>query len=172
MATRSAVVIASSALPQSGSSPPDARVPTLELALPLAEPSLWELVLPCFPAALSLALVLLLPLLDALLAEELLLEDGVGTSSIKLGSSNPPPALSPKPGSAPAPALLELSDESDPPDWLPGVVSFDPGVPGVPPLGESLPVLGVPPGELAPIGGLPEPPGLDEPLGDPPEELD
>ena len=147
-------------------------MPTLELALPLAEPSLWELVQPCFPAALSLALVLLLPLLDALLAEELLLEDGVGTSSIKLGSSNPPPALSPKPGSAPAPALLELSDESDPPDWLPGVVSFDPGVPGVPPLGESLPVLGVPPGELAPIGGLPEPPGLDEPLGDPPEELD
>ena len=128
--------------------------------------------LPCSPGALSLALLLLLPLLDALLADELLLEDGVGTSSIKLGSSNPPPAMSSKPGSAPAPALFELSDESDAPDWLPGVVSFDPGVPGVPPLGESLPVLGVPPGKLAPIGGLPEPLGLDDPLGDPPEELD
>ena len=165
--------MASSALPQSGSSPPDARVPTLESAPPLAEPSLSELVPPCAPPSLLLALLLLLPLLDASLADELLLDEGVGTSSIKLGSSRPPPALSPKPGSAPAPISPELPDGSDPPESLPGVVSLEPGAPGVPPPLGSLPVLGEPPPlELSPIGGLPDPLGLDDPPDEPPDELE
>ena len=165
--------MASSALPQSGSSPPDARVPTLELAPSLAEPSLWELLLPCSLPSLLLALLLLLPLLDASLADELLLDEGVGTSSIKLGSSRPPPALSPKPGSAPAPVSLELPDESDPSESLPGGVSLDPGTPGAPLPEGSLPVLGEPAlPELSPIGGLPEPLGLDDPPDEPPDELE
>ena len=171
MATRSAVVMASSALPQSGSSPPVARVPTLELAPPLAEPSLSELVSPCAPPLLLLALLLLLPPLDASLADELLLDEGVGTSSIKLGNSRPPSALSPKPGSAPV--SLDLPDESDPPESLPGGVSLDSGTPGVPLPEGALPVLGEPPPlELSPIGGLPEPLGLDDPPDEPPDELE
>jgi len=173
MATRSAVVMASSALPQSGSSPPDARVPTLELAPPLAEPWLSELVPPCWPPSLLLALPLLLAPLDASLADELLLDEGVGTSSIRLGSSCPPPALSPKPGSAPAPVSPELPEESDPLESLPGGVSLEPGAPGVPLPEGSLPVLGEPaPPELSPIGGLPEPLGLDDPPDEPPDELE
>lgn len=165
--------MASSALPQSGSSPPDARVPTLESAPPLAEPSLSELVPPCWPPSLLLALLLLLAPLDASLADELLLDEGAGTSSIKLGSSRPPPALSPKPGSAPAPISPEFPDESDPPESLPGAVSLEPGAPGVPPPLGSLLVLDEPPPlELSPIGGLPDPLGLDDPPDEPPDELE
>ena len=115
----------------------------------------------------------MLPPLDALLADELLLDEGVGTSSIKLGSSRPPPALSPKPGSAPAPVSPELPEESDQLEALPGGVSLEPGAPGVPLLEGSLPVLGgPPPPELSPIGGLPEPLGLDDPPDEPPDELE
>ena len=146
------------------------RVPTLELAPLLAEPSLSELMPPCALPSLLLALLLLLPL-DASLAMSYCSKrvwayrrsDSVAQATPRYHQSQD--------------LLLhryhELPDESDPPESLTGGVSLDPGAPdGSPPVG-SLAVLGEPPPpEPPPIGGPLEPLGLDDPPDEPPDELE